>query len=376
MGKFTRDLSTAPAIDKDSITVVSEESTNETFKVTLADLLDSSFKDASVFDTALGTITKSAGTAATLSDSTDHSNISVGDALVINGAVSNIVIAKGSDPNITVIDSEPISAASFDFGAYNIATRDNLGNVTNVISTGGISVDGTSLVTGDSEIGAGLVVGGTAILNGGVEATQYRSKPTVGYSEIKNTVGDVSIQKNVDDGMITQPLRPSVNAVLTSNQGISPATWVKLNFARVDGTDIQDTTFNRYPISTAAYDTTNHVFPVPYTSDYSEALYLIAVGVRVSPTADAGDRWNLMIKSGPTATESGSSTSLRLAEEYIYFPISTSSESYLGISRIVKLDPGSDSDHRYLSVWIWHDCTVLTIDAAPRHTYFSVCCLG
>jgi hypothetical protein len=367
MGKYTRDLSSAPAIDKESITVVSEETTNETYKVTLQDLLNSSFKDLSAFTSALGTITKSVGTTATLSSPTDYANISVGDVLVINGAVTNIVISKDAGTDITVLTSNAVSAATFTYGEPAIVTKNNLGDIKNAISSGGAAIDGTFIVTGDSEFDGDVSVGGV------VKSAQYQSDPIVGYNEIRSGGGATLIQKNIDDGMIITPFSPGLYAALSADQAVTTlSTWVRVNFNVANGSDPANATFNRVPSGEAGYDTTNHVMPIPYSSEYPSSVYLIYASIAFTADATAGNLFYIRISSGPNAT----TDVYELGEKITYFPVTSNTQYQFNLSRIVSLHPNTDSNHRYVSITVWHNCTSLTIQSGQARSSFCMTCLG
>lgn len=374
MGKFTRELTTAGAIDENTIMVISEETENESFKITLGDMFQGispfTLADSVAFQDSVGTLTLVGSTGvATLSNGADHSAIQVGDAIIIDGHVNNYVISKQTSPNITLVPSNDISVgASFHFGPPIIKTEDSTSNFTNSISTAGLVTEG-GVLTGDN-----ARVGGNLYADGDVYAVSYRSIGGAGYSDIKSEDGVVDIQKNVDDGMITTYYRPSCNAVMTSDQTITASTWTKINFVRIDGADTQQTSFARSPYGASSYDTTNKVFPVPYDSAYSEAIYHISVGVAVNPSAGADDKWYVAVSGASTATSSITNV---LLESVKIFDVSSTNRSCLNVSRIVKLHPFSVDSHRYLSVWVWHDCFGgLSIHSASNYTYFSVSCLG
>jgi len=376
MPKYTRDLGNAPAIDRDSITVVSEETTNETYKTTLADLLDSSFKDVSAFTTAVGTITKSAGTSATLSSSTDYTAISVGDALIISGTSTNVVVSKDGGTNITVFDSASVSAAAFTYGPPNITTKNSAGNIVNALSSGGVSIDGTSLVTGDVQVGGDVQASGDVQVSGVVKGHEYRAASTPSRIDFMTDTGADLIQRCCGDGMIIKPYLPSFNAGMTANQTSVPSgSWTRGAFNKIDGNDDTKITFRRSPIGQDEFDVTNHVFPVPDGDSYSGALYFFTASFRTRIVASAGEHIAIGIHGASTATQT---PPWHLAEAWLKFDVSIGSlTSYtVAVSRIMYLNPAVSGNHSFISCYFWHNCTLATIESDYEGTYFSGTCLG
>lgn len=384
MGKYTKDLSDSPAIDKESITVVSETTTNETYKTTLDDFINSSLKDIVTFSDSIGTLTKPEGTAATLSNEDDFDAIDIGTVILPDGSSPNVVVAKDtfiSSPNITVLDSPPLGSASFSYGPYTMATRDVAGNYTNVLSTGGLSVGGDSLITGtldvsgEAKVDSSIETNGNLTVQGSIFCTSYKPRTGSDWSAIQDLGGVRNIQQSVNDGMIVTSYAPACNAGITTNQvGVPFVTETTVNFNRVNGSDDAEATFIRNPSGNGGFDTTNHAFIVPYDTSYSLVSYLVTATLKVTANVVVDSVISVRIVSGSSAT----TFDYTLGSFNKRFLIADATPKYYSVSanRIVRLNPSTVPEHRYLMIRIFHSCTTLDISNIDDGSSFCVTSLG
>lgn len=393
---FPKDLPDIPTLTDDTIITVSDGSADpktsvKGYKTTLDDIgsyigthaLDPpvNIQDLAAFQSSVGTITIS-GATGTLSSGVDHGNLAVGDVLAFAGAIpATVVTAIGTFPTITIFPSVDISTgSSFAYGKPTLTTKDSSGNIVNVLSSEGIMALKTLLVLSTTELAdtsffnsGGLSVIGETFSTTAVRTSTYSSYPAVGYSDIRSGDDTYIVQRSVDDGMVTYYHRPMLNAVITSNQTISGAVWIPIQFNIVNGSDTEGTTHQRNVVGGSPYDTTNYAYAVPYGSHYSDAAYLINVSVRVNVTGSAGQRFNLSIYSGSSAT----GDQLTLARTSVIFEMALTGHDYLlNVSRIVYLKPSTNANHRYIRAKAYCNGTTSTIVSTPSDTFFSLACLG
>lgn len=323
-------------------------------------------EDQDAYTTATGTISWTGATgAATVTDSGVHGDISVGDVILIGGVVSNVVIAKGSDPNLTVLSSYDISGESFSYGASTIITKDSSSNVTAVIAKGGVLTTGSILTNEASSFRNGIHVDGTVEVSDKVKA-----------DNISSYDGTVTNQENFDDGTIKYRYQSSFCAKKTSNQTIFPS-WTKVVFNVANGTDTEKITHSRVPLGMSNFDTTNGVFVVPYDASYGPLSYSFTSNFVCSCNQGgvAGGR-DIRIRLLGTSTATGTSGwYLEYQREHVYSNVLTYTTG-VGISTTVVLDPYNNPNHRYIGVWLLHSYPALSILYANGGVCFSGVCNG
>ena len=396
---FPKNFPTLPTLTDDTIITVSDGSADpgtsiKAYKTTLDDIGSYigghhslvppvNIQDLSAFQPSLGTITVS-GSTGTLTSSTDHGNLVVGDVIAFySGSLpSTVVVAIGGGLTITVFPFVDITVGvSFIYGKPTLTTKDSSGDIINVLSSEGIMSLKTLLVLSTTELAdtsffnsGGLSVIGEMLATSAVRSSTYSSYPTVGYSDIRSADDTYIVQRSVDDGMVTYYHRPMLNTAMSSNQVIpGTSTWTPVQFDIVNGTDTSNTTHQRNVVGGSTYDTTNYSYPVPYGTHYSDAAYLLDVQTTVEITSGAGYRFYLSVYSGTSAT----GDQLTLAGTMMSLDIAVVAHIYrLGLSRIVYLRPNGNANHRHIRVKAWWNGVSSTIQSYNHGTWFSLVCLG
>lgn len=397
---FRKDLATIPTLTVDNYLSLSDGTTNPVtniriYKATLGDVAafigekglvaPVVIPDLVAFAYAAGYISIT-GSAGVLSSSIDHAALKVGDIITAGptgGFVSTIVQAKGTFPNITVLPLPiPTGSVGFYYGSPTLATEDNADNIINTLSYGGITTAGTLLVDKETSLAAtsffnsaGALIDGLVYVTDAVRCSTYTSFPGVGYCDIRSSDDTYIVQRNVDDGMVTYYHRPFLNATLSADQTLTMATWNPIAFNVINGTDTQNTTKYRNVVGSAAYDTTNYAYPVPYSSDYPEAAYMLNVQVLVELKVGTNDYFYLSVYSGNTAT----GDQLILAEYFWRFSIAVTNRPYIfDVTRTVYLRPNVNPYHRWIRVkcYMNNGTNNGTIIQTDENTYFNIVCLG
>jgi hypothetical protein len=397
---FRKDLATIPTLTVDNYLSLSDGTSNPVtniriYKATLGDV--ASFigekgliapvviPDQSVFASAAGTISIT-GSAGVLSSSIDYSAIEVGDIITAGaggGFVSTIVQAKAAFPNITVLPLPiPTGATYFFYGTPTLATEDTVGNKINTLSYGGITTAGTLLVDKETSLAAasffnafGALIDGVVYVTDAVRCSTFTSYPGVGYCDIRSSDDTYIVQRNVDDGMVTYYHRPFLNATLAADQVLTTAAWNPVAFAVVNGTDAQNTTKYRNVVGAPVYDTTNYAYPVPYSTDYPSAAYMVNAQVLVEVKAGVNDYFYLSVYSGSTAT----GDQLILAEFFYRFSFAVTNKLFVfNVTRMVYLNPNVNIYHRWIRVkcYMNNGTNNGTIIQTDENTYFNIVCLG
>lgn len=387
MGIYTKDLEDVISADKDSITVISETDSNITYKISLNDFLETAIKDTSAFTYGVGTISKADGFSAQLSSVADYDNISAGDILIIDNNITNLVEAKLPFPDIVVKDSGAISTNNFQYGKANFSTKDSTDIIKNTVSTGGVTVENTLLVGGISEFRDDVTISAdtystnylTKTSSGYVSTHELRGESSTGELNILDSAGNYISQTNYSDGFITTPRLPCVSVCMTTDQNIVQGGWRKVAFNRIDGLDDSKVTGERFPNAAATYDTTNYVFPVPYTSDYSLAPYLVTMAIEFGPISApaANMQFQLSIGSGSAATMTSPSYTLSMAKYTLPVASASGIAQQVATSRVVFLNPNTITAHRYIGGFVWVTVSDVSIEATSDYkSVLSIACLG
>ena len=324
-------------------------------------------EDSDAFTSATGTISWVGSTgAATVTDIGVHGDISIDDVITIGGVVSNVVLSKGTFPNLTVLKSYDISGESFSYGTATIITKDSTSAITAVISKGGVLSTGSVLTNEASSFRNGIHVDGAVEVSDKVQVDKIRS-----YN------GTVDNQVNLSDGTIKYGYQSSFCAKKAANQSVLPTLWTKIGFDVANGSDTEQVSHSRVPSGKTNFDTTNGVFVVPYDSSYGPLSYSFESNEVCSCNqggAPGGRDLRLRLLGTSTATGS-SGWYLEYQREHVYTNVLTYTTG-IDLAITLMLDPYNNPNHRYISVWIYHSFPALSLLRANGGVCFSGVCNG
>lgn len=190
MGKYTRDLETAVSVNGQSIVPVSEETTDELFKVSVnffTQYFESAILNNKGVLNSIGTaVTGSTSSHLNLSSNLDYDDIAIGSNLVIDGT-DQLVRAKFGFPEIYVAPGGSFSAQAFTYqkpywavtdsaAFYDGGYRQGLFEIGNIVPTdcvinGNFDLTGNSTMIGDSTITGNSVVTGNVEHGGDLYST-------------------------------------------------------------------------------------------------------------------------------------------------------------------------------------------------------------
>ena len=327
-------------------------------------------EDPSGFSDSLGTMTVVGTTGvATVSSSIDHGNLSVDDIIYFNDGTHSVVVSIGSDPNLVLLPCTTQVAKAFFYGEYTILTKDSLGNITSATSNAGIMTP-EMLMAEDATFRAAV----TDTINVKEIRTIYPLD-----LKITNSDGSLVMQRASHSGLISTPWQPSFCAKMSANQVVTSGGWTKVNFNISTGTDTEKITHNRVPSGAVGYSDSNRCFQIPYSTPQPSFSYDISFSIRAyyQVTAPPGNNivyGKVMGASSATAT---SGWTLLYTRNQDYASSTTNFDTVISTSSTMFLDPDTNANHRYLSVWVYSSNSNITLDiTGGGQLFFSGSCNG